>query len=152
MGLELQIGRAKRHRTMEESEKVIPWLANPDRRKPIPKLLPDDWVNEYQVKVQNRSGSERGLNVVFEEVLTVRVAEDGLCEKLAALCTDSVWRTFKVEGSQWLKAFHKETYGTYADHQIEHFIFVSDVVVEVLAAGEPRVEELTLPASFKSKW
>lgn len=114
--------------------------------------------NDYELKelIQNRNGaklsfsSDKGEVVFefFEGLISIRSCDESDRWKTI----DSVLRErgpeflksglmYRVENSEYKRWFIEETYSTWTDDELEHYVFVTaNDVVDVLALGAPTVK------------
>ena len=131
---------------MEGKERLVPWEPIGNERSNTTRMLPSDWVAEYDVMVSQPSPNGETRRFRFDEVLAFRPPSEAVRLMLVESSSNTLCTTFKVEDSEWVKLFHEQTYGAFREGQIQHFVFLSDVIVEVLSADEPWIVETQRPS------
>lgn len=106
-----------------------------------------DDKNGISLKFKSES-DDISIQVIFEDsVLSLRNTDEGRRLKTLDFLVNthgkdfsSKWSLFKVTDSSYVKWFNEESFGIYADYNVEHYVFLTpNDVFEVLSTYAPKI-------------
>jgi len=129
---------------MNSEAKYIKW----EPLEALPKRMYCEAMhNDYEgIRILLKGAEESSpiLRIKFESVLAYRSIDEGCLQRTLDKIKDrEITPLYKVQNSDFLSWFHRESYDSYSDRELVHYaMFCQDEIIDVLSEFEPIIEWL----------